>query len=133
MNLDSVLTALAGVLDNVSGVTVSPYPPAVLQPPQGFISNVTAVPHDVFEGGWDLTVEVSYLLSLGDLPAAWALASQLMSSATTTSILGVLEADPDLGNTVGSTRLERLTAPTLEQYSEIDYWGVTAVISIYAT
>lgn len=134
MTLEAAINGLVGVLDNVAGVTVSGRPPTVVQIPQGFVSDMLVRHNASFEGGYDLTVEVTYLLGLQDADVTWAQASALMGSGTTNSIYGVLAANPTLGGTVDSVRLDTDAGFKMDaEYASVPYFGFRAVVSIYAT
>lgn len=131
MNLDTILTALASKV-STANVTVTKRMPNVLQPPAGFISEVSISPDATFEGNVDLVVEITYLFSIADLDASWDLLNDVSSSATTNSLWAKLQTDPDLSVSGVSTKLERILGPTLEQYAAVDYWSITATVSVYA-
>lgn len=134
MNLETILSNLASTLDNVSGITVSARPPTVVQVPQAFVTDILVVPNSFFEGGYDITVEVTYLLGLQDADATWSKASQLMSSVTTASIYGVLTANPTLSGAADSVRLETEAGFRMDvEYQGVPYFGFRANVNILAT
>lgn len=133
MNLETILDALASVLDNVAGVTCSARPPDVEQLPQAFVSDIIVTPNRDFEGDFDILVEVTWLLSPADAEAAWDKAVALFGSGASTSIYGVLAAAPTLGAAVSSCSLVRLHGFRYDvEYAGVPYFGGTAEISIYA-
>lgn len=132
MNLDTVLSALATKV-STSAVKVTKRMPSVLQTPAGFVSEIAVTPDATFEGNVDLIVEITYLFSMADLDKSWELLNDVSSSATTNSLWAKLQADPDLSISGVSTKLERLLGPTLQTYADVDYWAVTATVSVYGT
>lgn len=132
MNLETVLNGLAATLDNMTGVTVSARPPDVEQLPQAFVSDLIITPHADFDGDFDLLVEVTFLLSEADSEAAWDAANAMLSSASTTSIYGVLNASPSLGGVAASSRLVSMHGFRYDVvYADNPYFGFTAQIAIY--